>query len=61
MDKLLSMAQKEGEFVWEYNERLCNLSRMCPAGMPLPMLLQACQHNFLDRVKVRMGVVKAHT
>jgi len=34
---------------------------MCPAGMPLPMLLQTCRHNFLDQVKVRMGAVKAHT
>ena len=34
---------------------------MCPAGMPLPMLLQTCRHNFLDRIEVRMGAVKAHT
>ena len=34
---------------------------MCPAGMPLPMLLQTCQHNFLDRVEVRIGAVKVHT
>ena len=32
-----------------------------PTGMPLPMLLQMCRHNFFDRVKVRMGAVKAHT
>ena len=25
------------------------------------MLLQTCRHNFLDKVKVRMGAVKAHT
>jgi len=34
---------------------------MCPDGMPLPMLLQTCRHNFLDKVKVRMGAIKAHT
>ena len=32
-----------------------------PAGMLSPMLLQTCQYNFLDRVKVRMGAIKAHT
>ena len=37
------------------------ISLMCHAGMPLPMLLQTCWHNFLDRVEVRMGDVKAHT
>ena len=25
------------------------------------MLLQTCRHNFLDKVEVRMGAVKAHT
>jgi len=34
---------------------------MCPAGMPLPMLLQTCRYNFLDQVEIRMGAVKAHT
>ena len=34
---------------------------MCPAGMPLPMLLLTCKHNFLDKVKVHIGAVKAHT
>ena len=29
--------------------------------MPLPMLLQTCQHNFLDKVEIHMGAVKAHT
>jgi len=61
VNKLLSTVQKGGESVREYIERFCNISRMCPAGMPLPMLLQTCQHNFLDRVKIRMGAVKAHT
>ena len=55
IDKLLSMVQKEGESVREYIERFHNLSLMRPAGMPLPMMLQTCRHNFLDRVKVRMG------
>ena len=35
-----------------------NLSLMCPAGMPLPIL--TCMHNFLDQVEIRMGAVKAH-
>ena len=65
MDKLLSTVQKGGEFMWEYIERFLNLSlslsHMCPTGMPLPMLLQTCRHNFLDRVKVRMGAVKTRT
>jgi len=47
--------------VREYIERFRSLSLMCPTGMPLPMLLQTCRHNFLDKVKVRMGAVKAHT
>ena len=34
---------------------------MCPAGMPLSMLLQTCRHNFLDRIEVHMGAVKTHT
>jgi len=45
----------------EYVERFHNLSLMCSAGMPLHMLLQTCRHNFLNRVNVRMGAVKAHT
>jgi len=61
MDKILSTVQKGGEFVWEYIDRFYNLSLMCPAGMPLPMLLQTCRHNFLGRIEVRMGAVKAHT
>jgi len=61
MDKLLSTVQKGGEPVWEYIKRFRNLSHMCPAGMPLPMLLQTCQHNFLDKVKIHMGDVKAYT
>ena len=57
MDKLLS----KGESVCDYIERFRNLSLMCPVGMPLPMLLQTCRHNFLDQVEIRMGAVKAHT
>ena len=60
MDKLLSTVQKKGESVCDYIE-FRNLSLMCPAGMPLPMLLQTCRHNFLDQVEIRMGAVKAHT
>ena len=61
MDKLFSTVQKKGESVRDYIERFRNLSLMCPAGMPLPMLLQTCRHNFLDQVEIRMGAVKAHT
>ena len=61
MDKLLSMVQKGGESVREYIERFHNFSLMCLVGMPLPMLLQTYWHNFLDRVKIHTGVVKAHT
>jgi len=61
IDKLLSMVQKGGEFVQKHIERFCNLSLICATGMPLPMLLQTCRHNFLDRLEVRIGVVKAHT
>jgi len=39
IDKLLSTVQKGGELAREYIERFHNLSLMCPAGMPLPMLL----------------------
>ena len=60
MDKLLTTVQKGREPVREYIERFQNLSLMCPTGMPLPMLLQTCWHNFLDRVKIRMGAIKAH-
>jgi len=58
MDKLLSTVQKGGESVREYIERFCNLSLMCPAGMLLPMLLQTCRHNFLDRIEVHMELSK---
>jgi len=61
MVKLLSTAQKEGESVRGYIERFCNISLLCPAGMPLPMLIQTCRHNFLDKVEDRMGAVKALT
>ena len=61
MDKLLSTVQRKGKFVRNYIERFRNLSLMCPAGMPLPMLLQTCRHNFLDQVEIRIGAVKAHT
>jgi len=60
MDKLISTVQRKGESVHDYIERFRNLSLMCPAGMPLPMLLQTCRHNFLDQVEIRMGAVKAH-
>ena len=45
----------------EYIERFRNFSLICPRGMPLPMLLQTCRHNFLDRVKIHLRVVKSHT
>ena len=61
MDKLLSTVQKEGKSVRDYIERFCNLSLLCPANMSLPILLQTCRHNFLDKVKVLMGAVKTHT
>jgi len=61
MDKLLSTLQKGGESVRDYIERFRNLSLMCPAGMPLPMLLQTCRNNFLNKVKVCIRAVKAHT
>jgi len=61
VDKLLSTVQKGGESMQEYIESLHNLSFIYPAGMPLLMLLQTCWHNFFDRMKVRMGAVKAHT
>jgi len=57
IDKLLSMVQKGREFVWEYIEMFHDLSLMYPAGMSLPMLLQTCQHNFLDRIEVHMGLL----
>ena len=61
MDRLFSRVQKGGESVQDYIERFHNLSLMCPTGMPLPMLLQTCKHNFLDKVKVRMRAIKAYT
>jgi len=61
MDKLLSTVQKGRESVRDCIERFGNLSLIYPAGMPLPMLLQTCWHNFLDNAEVRMGVVKTHT
>ena len=61
MGTLLSTVQKVEESVRDYIERFRNLSLMCPAGMPLPMLLQTCRHNFLDKVKVHIGAVITHT
>jgi len=60
MDQLLSTVQIGRESVREYIKRFYNLSLMCLAGMPLPMLLQTCRHNFHDRVEVHMGAIKAH-
>ena len=40
MDKLIFTVQKKGESVRDYIERFKNLSLMCPAGIPLPMLLR---------------------
>ena len=59
MDKLLSTVQRKGESVRDYIKRFRNLSLMCPAGMPLPMLIQTCRHNFLDQVEILMGAIKA--
>jgi len=61
MDKLLSMVQKGGESVREYTKRFCHFSFIYLAGMPLPILLQMCRHNFFDKVEVHMGAVKART
>jgi len=61
MDKLLSTVQKGGESVREYTERFCHFSFIYLVGVPLPILLQMCRHNFLGRVEVRMGAVKART
>ena len=61
MDKLLAMVQKGEKSVREYIERFHNLSLICPASMPFPMLLQTYRRNFLSRVEIHMGVVKAHT
>ena len=32
-----------------------------PCRHVFAMLLQTCRHNFLDKVKVRIGAVKTHT
>ena len=61
MNKLLETKQKPQEPIKEFIERFRNLSLLCPAGMPISMLLQTCRHNFLDKVEIRMGAVKAHT
>jgi len=61
MNKLLSIVQKKGESVHDYIERFRNLSLMCLAGIPLPILLQTYRHNFLDQVEIHMGAVKTHT
>ena len=61
MGTLLLAVQEGGESVRDYIERFRNLSLMCPADMPLPMLLQTCRHNFLKKMEVRMGAVNAHT
>ena len=61
MNKLLEAKQKPQEPIKDFIERSCNLSLLCPVGMPLSMLLQTCRHNFLDKVEDRMGAVKAHT
>jgi len=61
MNKLLEAKQKPQEPIKDFIERFRNLSLLCPAGMPLSMLLQTSRHNFLDKVEDRMEVVKAHT
>jgi len=61
MNKLFSTVQKGGESVRDYIERFHNLSLLCPAGMPLLILLQTYRHNFVDKMEVRIGAVKTHT
>jgi len=51
IDTLLSAVQKGGESVRDYIKRLCNLSLMCHVGIPFPMLLQMCKHNFSTKWK----------
>jgi len=60
MDKLFLKVPKGGESVREYIEKFHNLSLMSPTGMPLPMLLQTCRHNFLDKVEVYEGCQSPH-
>jgi len=61
MDKLFSIVQRGGQAVRDYIKRFCNLSFICPAGMSLFILLQIWRHNFVNKVKIRMGAVKTHT
>jgi hypothetical protein len=61
MDKLLETKQMPQEKIKDFIERFRNISLLCPAGMPISMLLHTCKHNFLNRVENRMGAVKAHT
>lgn len=61
MEKLLDTKQEPQEPVKDYIERFRYLSLLCPAGMPITMLLQTRRHNFLGKVEERMGAVKAHT
>ena len=58
LSKLLSTVQRKRESVRDYIERFRNLSLMFPAGIPLPMLLQTCRHNFLNQVEIHIGQSK---
>ena len=61
MHKLMDTKHKPKEPVKDFIERFRNLSLLCPAGMPLSMLLQTCRLNFLDKLEDRMRAVKAHS
>ena len=61
MGKLLSTKQGDKEPIKDFIERFHNLSLLCLPGMSFTMLLQTGRHNFLDKVEILMGSVKAHS
>ena len=60
MDKILSTVQKGGESVRNTLGGSVTFSHV-PAGMPLSLLFQTCRHNFLVKIEVCIGAVKAHS
>ena len=58
MDKFLSMVQREGESVRDYTKALQHFSYVPYRDA---FTHKTCRYNFLDKVEVHMGDVKAHT
>jgi len=61
LEKLFSTVQKGGESVRDNIEKFHNIFSYVPYRHAFAHVTPTCKRNFLDKIKVRMEVVKAHT